>query len=80
VFGIRYAAGSQKDTREFRVHVAGGKPKVEPKGLLTRDSTKKKLEHGTAGNGYISMIEPDRGHSCTMLDAAAEIVIDYVYD
>ena len=66
--------------QRFMVFVAGHKPKVSPKGLLTRMSSGKKLSHGRSGAGYISKIESDRGHSCTMSDARAEIIIDYVYD
>ena len=78
---ITFTDDSEKESdRRFLVHLAGGKPKVSPKGWLTRMAAGRMLSHGRNGQGHISKIESDQGHSCTMSDARAEIIIDYVYD
>lgn len=77
---ITYTDESLKERdRQFRVHLANAKPKISPKGLLTRDPGRKKLSHGRSNEGYISKIESDRGDSCTISSENAEIVINYEY-
>jgi hypothetical protein len=75
---ITFSTGSKSET--FTVFEAGKKPKIRPKGLLTRDSSRKKLTHGPTGGGSITRIRARQGGLECELSGAVEIEIDFVYE
>lgn len=75
---ITFATSSKSET--FDVFVAGKKPKIGPKGLLARDSSRKKLTHGPTGSGSITRIRPKQGGLECELSGVVEIEIDFAYE
>lgn len=76
---ITYSTGLK--TEKFWVFLAGGKPMLRPKGLLSRDSQNpKKLTHGVPGSGNITNIRPQQGGLECNLSSEAVIEIGYAYE